>query len=85
MKKAYYFETFCGKDYFRDAFGNVYTVCDGQPAFCSNLKQGQLTEDKAEPSYPVSDVVLLYKDRTERSRAESPPAPLPLNRNRKNA
>lgn len=62
MTEAYYFETFCGKDYFRDAYGNVYTVCDGRTAFCSNLKQGHLTEDKAEPSYPVSDVVLLYKD-----------------------
>lgn len=61
-KKAYYFETYCGKDYFRDTYGNIYTICDGIPAFCSNLKRGSLTEDKAEPYYPVNDIVLLYDE-----------------------
>ena len=59
MVKAKYFETFCGNDYFRDNHGNVYTKVGNEIAFCSNLKQGQLTENKAEPSYPVNDVELV--------------------------
>ena len=59
-KKAYYFETFWGYDYFRDEHGNIYTKLGGQVAFCSNLKRGSLTEDKAEPSYSVDDVELCY-------------------------
>lgn len=60
MTKALFFETYGGKNYFRDRFGNIYTICDGKPAFCSNLKRGSLTDDKAEPSYPVDDVKLVY-------------------------
>lgn len=59
MKKAKYFETFCGNDYFRDEYGNIYTKVGAEIAFCSNLKQGQLTEDKAEPAYPVHDIELV--------------------------
>ena len=62
MKKAYYFKTFCGNDYFRDEYGNIYTICDGKAAFCSNMKRGSMTEDKAEPSYPVDDIELIYND-----------------------
>ena len=58
MKVAKYFETFSGNKYYRDAFGNVYTKLKEEVAYCSNLKTGKLTEDKAEPSYPVYDVVL---------------------------
>lgn len=61
MKKAKYFETFCGNDYFRDKDGNIYTKTGNEIAFCSNLKQGRLTEDKAEPSFPVYDVELIYE------------------------
>ena len=61
MIKATYFETFCGNDYFRDMYGNIYTKVGNDVAFCSNLKQGHLTEDKAEPSYPVLDVQLIKK------------------------
>ena len=61
MIKATYFETFCGNDYFRDRYGNIYTKVGKDVAFCSNLKQGHLTEDKAEPSYPVLDVQLIKK------------------------
>ena len=46
MIKATYFETFCGNDYFRDKYGNIYTKVGKDVAFCSNLKQGHLTEDK---------------------------------------
>ena len=60
MGKAIYFETYGGKDYFRDEYGNIYTICDGKPAFCSNLKHGSLTDDKAEPYFPVDDVELIY-------------------------
>lgn len=60
MKQARYFETFCGNDYFRDDRGNVYTRTGNEVAFCSNLKHGSLTEDKAEPSYPVNDIELIY-------------------------
>lgn len=60
MTKALFFETYGGKNYFRDRFGNIYTICDGKPTFCSNLKRGTLTDDKAEPSYPVDDVELVY-------------------------
>lgn len=61
MKKAYYFETYCGYEYFRDEHGNIYTKLGGQVAFCSNLKRGSLTEDKAEPYYPVDDIELCYE------------------------
>lgn len=60
MKQAFYFETFCGNDYFRDEYGNIYTKQGEEIAFCSNLKHGSLTEDKAEPSYPVNDIELVY-------------------------
>lgn len=60
MKQAKYFETFGGNDYFRDKHGNIYTKAGKEIAFCSNLKQGQLTEEKAEPSYPVNDIELIY-------------------------
>ena len=60
MTKAIYFETYGGKDYFRDEYGNIYTICDGRSAFCSNLKRGSLTDDKAEPAYPVDAVELIY-------------------------
>lgn len=60
MNKAYYFETFCGNDYFRDKYGNVYMKVGDEIAFCSNLKHGHLTEDKSEPSYPVNDIELSY-------------------------
>ena len=61
-KTAKYFETFNGCDYFRDKFSNVYMrmPISGDIAFCSNLKRGNLTEDKAEPSYSVNDVELIY-------------------------
>lgn len=59
MIKATYFGTFCGNDYFRDMYGNIYTKVGNDVAFCSNHKQGQITEDKAEPSYPVTDVELV--------------------------
>ena len=59
MVTALYFETFCGNDYFRDKQGNIYTKIGNEVAFCSNLKQGQLTEDKSEPSYSVSGVQLV--------------------------
>ena len=58
MKVAKYFETFSGNKYYRDDFGNVYTKLKDEVAYCSNLKVGQLTEDKAEPSYPVDDIIL---------------------------
>ena len=59
---AKYFETFDGYDYFRDKFGNVYMQYEkgGEIYYCSNLKKGNLTEDKAEPSYPVDDIELVY-------------------------
>lgn len=60
MNKAYYFETFSGNDYFRDQYGNIYTKIRNETAYCSNLKHGKLTEDKAEPSYPVKDIELSY-------------------------
>lgn len=60
MKQAKYFETFCGNDFFRDEFGNIYTKVGNEVAYCSNLKAGHLTEDKAEPSYPVNDIELIY-------------------------
>jgi hypothetical protein len=59
MKQAKYFETFCGNDYYRDKDGNIYTKVGSEIAFCSNLKQGQLTENKAEPSFPVYDIELV--------------------------
>lgn len=60
MTQARYFETFRGSDYFRDEYGNIYTKVGDEVAFCSNMKCGQLNDDKAEPSYPVEDVILLY-------------------------
>ena len=60
MKKAKYFETFCGNDYFRDDHGNIYVKQGREIAFCSNLKQGSLTEDKAEPYCPVYNIELVY-------------------------
>lgn len=62
MQKAYYFETFRGKDYYRDDAGNVYTITDGKPTYCSNLKNGKLTEAKAEPWFHVSDVELIKEE-----------------------
>lgn len=59
QKKAKYFETFCGQDYFRDEYGNIYTQIGDEIAFCSNHKSGHLTEDKAEPSFPVYDIELI--------------------------
>lgn len=61
MLDALFFETYCGNDYFRDKHGNVYTKIGDEVAFCSNLKCGHLTEDKAEPSFPVFDVRLIRK------------------------
>ena len=58
MEKAYYFETYGGYDYFRDAHGNIYTKIKDEIYFCSNLKRGNLTENKAEPYYPVDDIEL---------------------------
>ena len=60
MKRAKYFETFGGNDYFRDEYGNIYTRIGNEIAFCSNLKHGNLTEDKAEPSFPVNDIELVF-------------------------
>ena len=53
-------ETYAGYDYFRDEHGNVYAKIGDEIMFCSNLKRGQLTDDKAEPSYPVHDVEISY-------------------------
>ena len=60
MEKAYYFETYGGYNYFRDMHGNIYTQINNEIYFCSNLKRGSLTEDKAEPYYPVNDIELCY-------------------------
>jgi hypothetical protein len=60
MKKAYYIETFRGNDYFKDDYNNIYTKVGKEIAYCSNLKGKRLTEDKAEPCYPVKDVELCY-------------------------
>ena len=60
MEKAKYFDTFRGNDYFKDKYGNIYTEIANEIAFCSNLKHGGLTEDKAEPSFPVDDIELIY-------------------------
>ena len=61
-KTAKYFETLNGCDYFRDKYSNVYKrmPISGEIAYSSNLKRGNLTEDKAEPSYSVNDVELIY-------------------------
>ena len=59
MTKAYFFEDFEGRRFYRDKYGNVYTKCGESIAFCSNLKQGNLTEDKAEPYFPVFDIELV--------------------------
>lgn len=40
--------------------GNIYAKIGDEIMFCSNHKRGQLTEDKAEPSYPVHDVEISY-------------------------
>lgn len=61
MEKAIFFETFGGLDYFRDKFGNIYTKIKDIIYYCSNLKRGRLTEDKAEPYYPVNDIILSYE------------------------
>ena len=60
MERALYFETYNGYDYFRDKYGNVYVKINDEIMYCSNLKRGSLTEDKAEPFYPVDDVELVY-------------------------
>lgn len=57
---AYYFETFNGFDYYKDEFGNIYTKIKDEILFCSNLKRGSLTEEKAEPSFPVYDVDIVH-------------------------
>ena len=54
--KAYYIETYKGNDYFRDNYGNVYCQIGNDICFCSNLKNGRLTEDKAEPYYKVKNI-----------------------------
>lgn len=59
MVVAHYIETLNGNDYFRDQRGNIYTQVSGRVCFCSVLKQGQLTEDKAEPYYEVTDTILM--------------------------
>lgn len=61
MKKAYYIETYYGNDYFRDEHGNIYAKIGNEIMYCSNLKRGSLTEDKAEPYYPVDDIELCYE------------------------
>ena len=58
-KVAQYFETFCGNRYYRDYLGNVYTKTSDGVSYCSVLKKGHLTEDKAEPYYIVTDVILV--------------------------
>lgn len=58
--KAYFIEKFNGYDYFRDAHGNIYAKIGSEIMFCSNLKRGSLTEDKAEPYYSVNDIELCY-------------------------
>ena len=60
MTQAKYIETFAGYDYFRDEHGNVYAKIGDEIMFCGNHKRSQLTEDKAEPSYPVHDVKISY-------------------------
>lgn len=60
MTQAKYIETYAGYDYFRDEHGNVYAKIGDEIMFCSNHKRGQLTEDKAEPSYPVRDIEISY-------------------------
>lgn len=57
---AKYFTKYCGYDYFKDDFGNVYVKLGNEIGFCSNIKQGRLTPDKAEPAYAVIDVILIY-------------------------
>ena len=59
MKVAKYFETFSGYRYYKDAYGNIYWKHENEIAYCSNLIVGQLTEDKAEPYYPVDDIILV--------------------------
>lgn len=61
MIEAVYFERYCGNDYYRDSYGNVYTKVGEKIAFCSNVKNRHLTEDKAEPFYPVKDVRLIER------------------------
>lgn len=58
-KEAYFFETFNGKDYYRDKHGNIYTEVSRRVAYCSNLKRGCMTLDKSEPYTEVSDVILM--------------------------
>ncbi len=57
---AKYIETYAGYDYFRDKYGNIYAKIGDEIMFCSNHKFGPLTEDKAEPSYPVNDIETSY-------------------------
>ena len=58
--QAKYFETYSGTKYYRDQFGNIYCrLSSGEIAYCSNLKKGSLTEEKAEPCYPVNDTLLI--------------------------
>lgn len=59
MIEALYFDTFNGRDYFRDKHGNVYTKVSDRVSFCSVLKRGQMTLDKSEPYYEVNDVILI--------------------------
>lgn len=59
MKEAKYIETYKGHDYYRDAYGNIYTKIGEQVVFCSNHKDGHLTENKAEPFYSVNDIELI--------------------------
>lgn len=59
MKTAKYIESYKGQDYYRDEYGNVYTEIGEEVVFCSNHKHGQMTEDKAEPYYPVQNIKLV--------------------------
>ena len=61
MTKAYFKETYAGWDYFRDEYGNIYTQRGDEILFCSNCKRGRFDDNKAEPSYPVYDVELVYR------------------------
>ena len=58
-KEALFFETFNGKDYYRDKHGNIYTEVSGKVAYCSTLKRGSMTLDKSEPYYEVTNIKLI--------------------------
>lgn len=60
-RTAYFFETFNGRDYYRDRHGDIYTEISGKVAFCSNLKTGHLTLDKSEPYFEITGVKLVKR------------------------